>query len=53
MSLHDALQELHAGAGTRFDPDVVAALVHLVRTGEVRPAGGAAPGAPGWQQRAA
>ncbi len=44
MSLHDALHELHTGAGTRFDPDVVDALVELIRTGQVRPSGGSAPG---------
>ena len=44
MSLYDAMQELTRGAGSRFDPDVVAALVNLVRLGEVKPAGGTAPG---------
>jgi HD-GYP domain-containing protein (c-di-GMP phosphodiesterase class II) len=44
MSLFDAMQELVRGSGSRFDPDVVDALVHLVRIGEVKPAGGTAPG---------
>jgi diguanylate cyclase (GGDEF)-like protein len=43
MSLYDAMQELTRGAGSRFDPDVVGALVHLIRTGEVKPGGGAPP----------
>ena len=49
MSLNDATQELLRGAGARFDPDVVMALVQLVRTGEVRPGGGDAPSAPGFR----
>ncbi len=44
MSLFDAMQELTRGAGSRFDPTVVDALVHLVRIGEVKPEGGTAPG---------
>ncbi|MCW2973779.1 MAG: diguanylate cyclase [Thermoleophilia bacterium] len=43
MSLNDATQELLRGAGARFDPDVVMTLVQLVRSGEVKPAGGSAP----------
>ncbi|MCB0878084.1 MAG: diguanylate cyclase [Thermoleophilia bacterium] len=52
MSLHDATQELLRGAGSRFDPDVVGALVHLIRTGEVTPGGGAAPGPAGFHRAA-
>jgi diguanylate cyclase (GGDEF)-like protein len=52
MSLHDATTELLRGAGQRFDPDVVGILVQLVRSGEVRPGGGAAPGGAGWQHAA-
>ncbi len=43
MSLYDAMQELLHGANTRFDPEVVNALVQLIRTGEVKPGGGAPP----------
>lgn len=44
MSIQDATTELVRGAGTRFDPDVVGALVDLVRSGAVQ-AGPAGPGA--------
>ncbi|MCW2926325.1 MAG: diguanylate cyclase [Thermoleophilia bacterium] len=47
MSLHDAIGELHRGAGSRFDPIVVQHLIELVRIGEVKPAGGTPPGALG------
>jgi len=53
MSANDACDELMRGAGTRFDPDVAVTLVNLVRSGEVEPGGGAAPGAPGIERRAA
>jgi diguanylate cyclase (GGDEF)-like protein len=43
MSIHDATQELLLGAGSRFDPDVVGTLVHLVRVGEVIASGGTPP----------
>lgn len=43
MSVHDATQELLRNAGTRFDPEVVGTLVHLVRIGEVIAAGGTPP----------
>ena len=36
-------QELMRDAGTRFDPDVVGTLVHLVRTGDVIASGGTPP----------
>jgi len=52
MSVSDALGELVAGAGTRFDPEVVNHLVHLVQQGVVRPAGGAAPGGADWNAAA-
>ncbi|MCW2924776.1 MAG: diguanylate cyclase, partial [Thermoleophilia bacterium] len=51
MSLLDATTELMRDAGARFDPDVVGHLVQLIRSGEVLPGGGAAPGAP--ERRAA
>lgn len=35
MSISDACTELLDGAGTRFDPDIVGALVQLIRAGEV------------------
>ncbi|MEO6866784.1 MAG: diguanylate cyclase [Gaiellales bacterium] len=56
MSLTDATSELLRDAGIRFDPEIVGVLVNLVRTGEVRPGGGTAPGAApgggGWQAAA-
>jgi diguanylate cyclase (GGDEF)-like protein len=52
MSLHDTTQELLAGAGSRFDPDVVGTIVHLIRTGEVTPTGGVAPGGSSWRRAA-
>jgi len=52
MSVSDALGELVAGAGTRFDPEVVNHLVHLVQQGTVRPGGSLAPGAEDWNRAA-
>lgn len=43
MSLFDTMRELTNGSGSRFDPNVVAALVHLIRIGEVTPEHGATP----------
>jgi diguanylate cyclase (GGDEF)-like protein len=48
MTVHEAIQELLRGAGARFDPDVVGALVHLVRSGEVTVGNMDPPGASRW-----
>ena len=45
MSLGDAVTELTRGAGSRFDPEVVSALITLIQEGDVRPEGGQVPGA--------
>jgi len=37
MSLEAAIAELHANAGTQFDPDVVAATVRVLLDGDIAP----------------
>ena len=53
MTSYEAVAELQRGAGTRFDPDVVAHLVHLVQTQEILPSGTARPMPGGIDRRAA
>lgn len=52
MNVQDATQELLAGAGSRFDPDVVGALVHLVRSGEITVVGSTSPAVTPWRRAA-
>ncbi len=47
MSVEAARQELQAGAGTQFDPEVVAAFLRLTGSGPDRRAAPAATNVPG------